>query len=124
MNAPAVASKVPFGKTPRCVRSQIWKEAHAYSCNICSISQLISSIEVAIGIKAGSHELGYVAILRDRLTKHRPLRHRGIVFVALKRARVVFDLSTDKDQRDDEANRGNDLSEIGQLLERHTPNEN
>ena len=35
-SAPAVASKVPFGKIPRCVLSQMWKAAQAFSCSICS----------------------------------------------------------------------------------------
>ena len=66
-------------------------------------SQLIGSIEIALAVKAGGHELGNISVSGDRLAEHRPLRHRRIVFVTLKRARVVFDLSTDKDQRHDDA---------------------
>src|SRR5437763_9739549 len=29
-------SKVPFGKIPRCVLSQMWKDAHTFSASICS----------------------------------------------------------------------------------------
>jgi hypothetical protein len=34
--APHDNSKVPFGKIPRCVLSQMWKDAHAFSASICS----------------------------------------------------------------------------------------
>jgi len=54
--------------------------------------QLIGSIQRALPAKAAGHELGNVAVLGDCLTKHRPLLHRGIVLVTLKRGRVVFDL--------------------------------
>jgi hypothetical protein len=43
-------------------------------------------------VKASGHELGNVAVSGDCLTNHRPLRHGGIVLVALERSRVVFDL--------------------------------
>ena len=55
-------------------------------------SQLIGSIQRLLSAKASGHELGNVAVSRDCLTDHRPLRHRGIVLVALERARIVFDL--------------------------------
>ena len=41
---------------------------------------------------ARGHQFGNVAVFGDRHPDHRPLRHRGIVLVALKRARVVSDL--------------------------------
>ncbi|PYM01702.1 MAG: hypothetical protein DMF19_05640 [Verrucomicrobia bacterium] len=54
--------------------------------------QLIGSIQGALPVKASSHELGNVAVFGDRHADHRPLRHRGIVLVALERAGIVFDL--------------------------------
>src|SRR5947207_9249796 len=54
--------------------------------------QLIGSIHGALSAKASGHELGNVAVSGDCLTNHRPLRHGGIVLVALERARIVFDL--------------------------------
>src|SRR6266567_1994524 len=50
--------------------------------------ELISSIQGALSVKASSHELGNVAIFSNRHADHRPLRHRGIVLVALKGARI------------------------------------
>jgi hypothetical protein len=55
-------------------------------------SELIGSIQRALPAKASGHKLGNVAVSGDGLTNHRPLRHRGIVLVALERARIVFDL--------------------------------
>jgi hypothetical protein len=55
----------------------------------------------------------------DCLTNHRPLRHRGIVLVALECAGILFDLLRDKDQRRNHTNRGDNLREIGYLFERH-----
>src|SRR5882757_3781960 len=54
--------------------------------------ELIGSIHGALSVKASSHKLGNVAIFSDRHADHRPLRHRGIVLVALKCTRVVSDL--------------------------------
>jgi hypothetical protein len=53
---------------------------------------LISRIHGALSVKASGHDLGNVAVSSDRLADQRPLRHRGIVLVALECARIVFDL--------------------------------
>ena len=49
--------------------------------------QLIGSIQGALSAKTSGHELGNVAVSGDCLTNYRPLRHSGIVLVALERAR-------------------------------------
>jgi hypothetical protein len=41
------------------------------------------------------------------------------VLVALQRTGVLFDLQTDKDQRQDNADRADNLREAGKLFERH-----
>src|SRR6476646_7992349 len=46
-------------------------------------AKLIGRIEGAFPMKSGGHQLGHVAVLRDRLADHRPLFHRRIVFGAL-----------------------------------------
>ena len=46
----------------------------------------------ALSVKASSHELGNVAVSGDGHADHRPLRHSGIVLVALERGRILFDL--------------------------------
>src|SRR5258707_13085461 len=51
--------------------------------------ELIGSIHGALSMKTSSHKLGNVAVFSDRHADYRPLRHRGIVLVALKCARVV-----------------------------------
>jgi len=54
--------------------------------------ELIGSIQRALSAKASGHELRDIAVSGDWLTNHRPLRHGGIVLVALQRAGIVFDL--------------------------------
>ena len=54
--------------------------------------KLIGSIQCALSVKAGGHQLGDVAVSSDRHAYHRPLGHRGVVFVALERAGVLPDL--------------------------------
>jgi hypothetical protein len=58
--------------------------------------QLIGSIQGELALKAGGHELGDVAVLRDRHSDHRPLRHRGIVLAALQRGGIRSDLYSDE----------------------------
>jgi len=55
-------------------------------------SQLISGIHRQLTVKASGHEFGNVAVFSDGHADDRPLRHGGIVLVALERARIVFDL--------------------------------
>ena len=54
--------------------------------------QLIGSIQGALSAKTSGHELGNVAVSGDCLTNYRPLRHSGIVLVALERAGILSDL--------------------------------
>ena len=54
--------------------------------------QLIGRINGALSMQASGHELGNVAVFGDGHADHRPLRHRGIVLVALERARILSDL--------------------------------
>ncbi len=79
--------------------------------------KLISSIDRALTLKAGGHQLGDLAVAGDCHADHRPLRHGGVVFVALERARVLFDLQSNKDQGQNYGHRSNNLREIGDLFE-------
>ena len=54
--------------------------------------ELISGIQGTASAKPIGHQLGDVAVSGDRHSDHSPLRHSGIVLVALERARIVFDL--------------------------------
>ena len=90
-SGPAVTSKVPLEKTPRCVLSQMEGCPGVFSQHLLQ-PQLIGRIQGALAGKADGHELGVVAVLRNRLADHGPLLHRGIVFVALERARILSDL--------------------------------
>ena len=54
--------------------------------------QLIGSIHRALSIEASGHELGDVAVSSDGHADHRPLRHGGIVLVALECGRILSDL--------------------------------
>jgi hypothetical protein len=71
----------------------------------------------AFSAQTSGHELGYVAVLGDRLPDHRQLSHRRIVLDTLQRSRILSDLQANKDQRYDHTNRSNDLREVGYLLE-------
>jgi hypothetical protein len=54
--------------------------------------QLIGAIEGRLSVQAGGHQFGNLAVFGDRHADHRPLRHGGIVLVALERPRILFDL--------------------------------
>jgi hypothetical protein len=54
--------------------------------------QLIRGVERAFSIQAGGHQFRYVSVLGDRHADYRPLRHRGIMPIALERPGVLTDL--------------------------------
>jgi len=54
--------------------------------------QLIGAIQGALSLKPSGHELGNVAVFGDGHADHRPLRHRGIMLVALESPRILSNL--------------------------------
>jgi len=54
--------------------------------------QLIGGIESTLSMQATGHQFGNVTVFGDGHADHRPLRHRGIMLVALERPRILSDL--------------------------------
>jgi hypothetical protein len=76
-------------------------------------SQFVGFIQLPASLQPGRHQLGKVPIADDRHADHRPLRHRIVVLVALKRAGILPDLQADEDEREDHADRAEDRRRIG-----------
>jgi hypothetical protein len=78
-------------------------------------SELIGWVQRLFLVKAGRHQLCNVAILSDGHANYRPLLHGRVVFVTLESGGILPDLQSNKDQRRNHANGGNNLREIGYL---------